>query len=220
MKSQEFMQLLDSLCACSEAKEWAQGKSFDVVWTTCKRGDWLLWLCGKMANKKGWPTRKQLVLAACSCAETALKYVKEGEDRPRIAIETARNWARGKATLKQVTAAANAAYAAANDAAYNAANAAANAAYYVAANAAYAAANAAAYAAANAANAAPNAAYYATHVAANAAYVAAAAAANAAADADVDAANAAAYAAANAARILVRADCAKIVRRELEEPRP
>ena len=88
MKSQEFMQLLDSLCACSKAKEWAQGKSFHVVWTTCKRGDWLLWLCGKMADKKGWPTRKQLVLAACSCAETALKYVKEGEDRPRIAIDS------------------------------------------------------------------------------------------------------------------------------------
>ena len=123
MKSQEFMQLLDSLCACSKAKEWAQGKSFHVVWTTCKRGDWLLWLCGKMADKKGWPTRKQLVLAACSCAETALKYVKEGEDRPRIAIETARKWARGKATLQQVTAAAAAADAAYADAATYAADA-------------------------------------------------------------------------------------------------
>ena len=151
MKSKEFMELLDSLRACHEAKEWAHGKSFHVVWTTWKRGDWLLWLCGKMADKKGWPTRKQLILAACSCAETALKFVPEGEERPRIAIETARKWALGKATIEQVReAAGNAADAA--DAAY-AAYAAAYAAYtdaaYAAADAAYAAAYAAAaYAAA------------------------------------------------------------------------
>ena len=128
MKSKEFMQLLDSLGACSDAKRWAEGKSFHVVWITCKRGDWLLWLCGKMDDKKGWPTRKQLVLAACACAETALKYVPEGEERPRIAIETARKWARGKATLEQVKeAATNAPYAAAYAYAYAAAAAAADA---------------------------------------------------------------------------------------------
>jgi len=166
MKSKEFMQLLDSLGACSDAKRWAEGKSFHVVWITCKRGDWLLWLCGKMGDKKGWPTRKQLVLAACACAETALKYVPEGEERPRIAIETARKWARGKATLEQVKEAANNAH-------------------YAAAAAAYAAAAAAAYAAAYA---------YA--------YAAAAAAADA------------------SARTKVLAECAKIVRRTLKEPRP
>ena len=137
MKSKEFMQLLDSLGACSVAKRWAEGKSFHVVWITCKRGDWLLWLCGKMDDKKGWPTRKQLVLAACACAETALKYVPEGEERPRIAIETARKWARGKATLEQVKEAANNAHYAA--AAAYAAYAYAYAAAADAAAAAYAA---------------------------------------------------------------------------------
>jgi hypothetical protein len=126
-----------------KSKEWAHGKSFHVVWTTWKRGDWLLWLCGKMADKKGWPTRKQLILAACSCAETALKFVPEGEERPRIAIETARKWALGKATIEQVReAAGNAADAA--DAAYAAYAAAyAAAAYAAAADAAAAAAAAA-----------------------------------------------------------------------------
>jgi hypothetical protein len=201
MKSQEFMQLLDSLYACSEAKEWAQGKSFHVFWTTCKRGDWLLWLCGTMAGKKGWPTRKQIVLAACGCAETAPKYVKADEDRPRIAIKTARQWARGKATLQQVRDAA-----AASDAAY---------ASYVG-NAVYYAAYAAYYPAAAYASYVGNAVYSAAFAAAAAVYSAAFAAAAAAA------AYYPAYAAysAAAARTKVLADCAKIVRRELKEPRP
>jgi hypothetical protein len=188
MTTKQFAELLKELGACSEAVGWAQDKSFHVVWTTCKRGDWLLWLCGIMADKRGWPTRKQLVLAACACAETALKYVPAGEERPRKAIETARAWTRGEATIEEVRAAANAAnaaYAAAYAA--NAANAAANAAY------------AAAYAA-NAANAA-----YAANAAANAAYAAA------------YAAYAAAYAAyaANAAALK---ECADLVRVHIPEP--
>ncbi|KKK78850.1 hypothetical protein LCGC14_2839430, partial [marine sediment metagenome] len=53
--------------------------------------------------------RKLLVAAACDCAELAFPYVPSGEDRPRIAIETARKWIRGEATLKEVRAAAYAA---------------------------------------------------------------------------------------------------------------
>ena len=125
--AKQFESLLHELGACSEAVRWAHGKTLHVVWTTCKRGDWLLWLVGKMADKKGWPTRKQAVLAACDCAEKALKYVKEGEDRPRLAIQTARKWARGKATLGEVRkayAAADAAYAYADAAAADASYAA------------------------------------------------------------------------------------------------
>ena len=190
MKAKEFEALLNELGACSSAIGWAHGKTLHVVWETCDRGDWLLWLAGKMADKKGWPTRKQVVLAACACAETALKYVPKGEDRPKKAIQTARAWARGKATLEEVRAAA---YAAA----------------YAAA--AYAAA---AYAAAYAADAA--AAAYAAYAYADAAASAAAEAAYAAADAAY-AAHAAAYAAAAYADAL--ADCAKLVRKHLKEPR-
>jgi hypothetical protein len=39
-----------------------------------------------------------------------LKYVPKGEDRPRIAIETAEAWTRGETTLKQVESAAHDAY--------------------------------------------------------------------------------------------------------------
>ena len=160
MDAKQFEDLLHELGACSSAVEWAHGKTLHVVWNTCNRGNWLLWLVGKMADENGWPTRKQLVLAACACAEQALKYVPKGEDRPKKAIQTARAWARGKATIKEVRNAAYAAYAscaayAAADAAYASAYYAANAADY-AANAAAYAANAAyaSYAAADAANAA------------------------------------------------------------------
>ena len=154
MNAVKFQSLLDDLGACADAVEWARGKDLHTVWTTCRRGDWLLWLCGRMVDKPNWPTRKQLVLAACSCAETSLKYVPSGEDRQRVAIETARKWARGTATIEEVRQAAADAYAYAY-----AASAAASAAAYVA-YVAYAAAYVAAYvaSAAAAASAAANAA--------------------------------------------------------------
>ena len=108
----------------------------------------MLWLAGRIDID-----RKLLVSAACACAEPALAFVRAGEDRPRLAIEVARAWCVGTATLDDVRAAAAAAYAA-YDAAAAAADAAADAAAYAAAHAAYAAAYAA-----HAANAASYAAY-------------------------------------------------------------
>ncbi len=129
--------------ACTEGYEWAKGKTLTEAWSTCERGDWMLWYAAKINID-----RKLLVRAACACARLALRFVPEGEDRPRIAIETAEASAEGKASIEDVKhAAAYAAYAAAD---------AADAAAFAAAHAAFAAAHAAhaAYAAAHAANAA------------------------------------------------------------------
>src|ERR1700678_1155317 len=94
---------LVALGACSEAVQWAKEyKTFAEAWQACERGDWLLWLTAKMIGKPGWPTHQQIVVAACDCAETALRFVPKGEDRPRVAIETTRKWARGGATLDEV----------------------------------------------------------------------------------------------------------------------
>jgi hypothetical protein len=68
-----------------------------------------------------------------------LKYLPVGEDRPRIAIETAEAWTRGEATIEQVHAAADAAV----HAAYHVADAVANAAFQAAVQAAFHAAYAA-----------------------------------------------------------------------------
>ena len=47
----------------------------------------MLWLAAKT-----WVDRKLTVMAACDCAELALRHVPDGEDRPQKAIEAARAW--------------------------------------------------------------------------------------------------------------------------------
>jgi len=137
----EWLKKIARLDPCEEALIWLKDQpSLKEAYTNCARGDWLLWLARRLEID-----RKLIVLAACECAEQSLKYIPKGEDRPRQAIETARAWTRGEATLEQVRATATAADAAAADAA--AAYAAAYAAYAADAYAyAYAAAYAAGYA--------------------------------------------------------------------------
>src|SRR5208283_2021730 len=105
---------LTALRACHEAVEWsADYASLRHAWKACKRGDWMLWLCGKMAGRDGWPTRQELVLAACDCAELALPpYEKKYPDDQNVrdCIETTRKWAHGKATIEDVRSARTAAY--------------------------------------------------------------------------------------------------------------
>jgi hypothetical protein len=92
--------------------------------------------------------RKVIVSAACDCAELALVHVSADEDRPRIAIETARRWVRGEATLKEVRAAAAASTSVYSTSAYSAYSASAySASAAAAATSATSAANAVAYAA-------------------------------------------------------------------------
>jgi hypothetical protein len=113
---------LKSLGACCASLEWVGNRALETAWTECPRGDWLLWLAAKAGID-----RKQLVMAACATAREALQFVPAGENRPRIAIETAEAWCRGEATIEQVREArlnAYAAAAAAADAAAYAADAA------------------------------------------------------------------------------------------------
>ena len=120
---------LVAMNACPDAVEWARDyPSLAAAWKVCKRADWMLWLAGKLCRTV--PARKRLVLAACACARTALKYVPEGEKRPLMAVRTAEQWARGTGgvTVEDVRAAGDAAGAAARDAARDAAWAAGTAA--------------------------------------------------------------------------------------------
>ena len=136
-------ELLIELKACSEAREWAENKSWEEVYNTCHRGDWLLWLF-----KKTNPDDLQLLtLAKGHCANTVRHLMKD--ERSIKAVDVAIAFGEGKATREDAADAAYAVYAAAD----------ANAAYAVyaaadAAAAAYAAAAAAADAAAAAAYAA------------------------------------------------------------------
>src|ERR1019366_8912700 len=133
-----FTFLLKSLGACLDAVQWRGKRDLKTTWAECERGDWMLWLCGRMADKKHWPTRKHVVLAACDCAELSLSIFEKkypNDKRPRAAIDTARKWATGESTIEELrSAAAEAAAAAAAvatyaDAAYVPAYAAAAAAH-------------------------------------------------------------------------------------------
>ena len=169
-------ELLNKLKACQEAMEWAGDKSWQEIYNTCHRGDWLLWLF-----KRTNPDDLQLLtLAKGHCANTVRHLMKD--ERSIKAVDAAIAFGEGKISRDELDAAASAAYAAYADAAsaayadaaaaYDAAYAASAAAYaaYAPYDAAAAADDAAyAYSAAYAASAAAAAAYAA---AANAAYVA------------------------------------------------
>jgi len=128
---------LTRLEACTDARAWARSLPADTTpesaWSACERGDWLLWLLGAL-HRRGAVTRQVLVLAACASARTALRYLagRPAEAASIASIETAERWCRGEATIDEVRAARDAAWAvrceAWPDAAYAAAYAAAAAA--------------------------------------------------------------------------------------------
>jgi len=160
-----YTEYLKSINACGEAISAAEGKTAQQAWDTCERGDWMLWLAGKLSGEPGCDRRRRLVLASTECARLAWPYVKEQDKQVvQACYETAEQWARGEngITLEVVEAAAwaaSAASAAAVDAAWAAVAAAwaawaASAAAVDAASAAWAASAAAVDAARTAAGAA------------------------------------------------------------------
>ena len=125
MNARELSVLLRAIGACKDAVEWSSGKSFAEAWQECERAGWMLWLCGRMIGKDGWPSHEQIVLVCCDFAENALPLFEKkypANQSVRKCIETTRAWAAGKATIDQarearkiVGAADAAAYAAAFD---------------------------------------------------------------------------------------------------------
>ena len=131
MTRPELATVLRTLGACRESLAWAAdyGAGWERALAECPDRRWMTWLAGALMCR-GHMRREVIVLCACACARTALRYVPAGEERPLAAIETAERWCRGDATLDEVRAARRgAAYAA-----------------YASAYAAYAAAYADAYA--------------------------------------------------------------------------
>jgi hypothetical protein len=138
-KGKSFRSRLIDMRACgweddSESVGWVGRKSLRTAWRLCDRGNWMMWLAGRVDVD-----RRLLVLAACDCARLALRHARG--PGALHAIETAEAWTRGEATIVQVRTAAYASARAGRAAAYAYARASrAN-------SAAYAAADAAAYAA-------------------------------------------------------------------------
>ncbi len=147
-----YTEYLKSLGACQNAIMAAEGKTAQEVWEICERGEWMLWLAGKLAGVPGCDRRRKLVFATVECARLVWLYVRE-QDKCTVqtCYETAERWARGEngVTLENVRIAADAAAYAAAYAADAAACAAARTAAYAADAAACAAARTAACTAAD-----------------------------------------------------------------------
>ena len=152
MNNKKFLNYLNSKKACENAIEWTGKRLPKQVWNECERGDWMLWLISKSENY----SIQQITAIKVECAELVKHLMKD--ERSLKALEVAKKFSKGKATIEELKAATAAANAAVAVAAYAAdAYAYAAAANAAATNAAAAAAAYAAYAA-YAANAAANAA--------------------------------------------------------------
>ena len=119
-------ELLTKLNACSEAQEWAQGKTFEEIYTTCERGDWLNWLFSRTN-----PEDVQLMILVKGHQANTVRHLMKDE-RSIKAIDTAIEFGEGKVTGEELSIAADAAFSAYTAAAYSAcasARAAADAAY-------------------------------------------------------------------------------------------
>ena len=104
-------ELLIKLNACQPAIEWAGDKSWEQIYNTCHRGDWLLWLFQRTN-----PNDLQLLsLAKGHCANT-VRHLMKGE-RSIKAVDAAIAFGEGRLSKEELDeAVADASAAAAADA--------------------------------------------------------------------------------------------------------
>ena len=93
-------ELLQKLNACKDAIEWAGDKSWQEIYNTCHRGDWLLWLF-KRTNPDDL---KLLTLAKGHCANTVRHLMKD--ERSIKAVDAAIAFGEGKISRDELDAAA------------------------------------------------------------------------------------------------------------------
>jgi hypothetical protein len=71
-----------ALDPCADAREWLESLPDEITpeqaWCECERGDWMLWLAGRLNVE-----RVAIVRTACAVARSVLHLVPPGEDRPR-----------------------------------------------------------------------------------------------------------------------------------------
>ena len=95
--------LLIELNACQDAKVWAADKTWNEIYNTCHRGDWLLWLFKKVNQDD----LQLLTLAKGHCAATVLNLMTD--QRSKDAVQAAINFGEGRIGRDTLDAAAYAA---------------------------------------------------------------------------------------------------------------
>jgi len=97
-------ELLIKLDACDPAMEWVGDKSWEEVYNTCHRGDWLLWLHNR-TNQEDLQIR---TLSKGHCANTVRHLMKN--ERSLKAVSAAIAFGEGRATKDELSATALAIY--------------------------------------------------------------------------------------------------------------
>jgi hypothetical protein len=110
-----FKAQLQRLGAWPTILEWVGDRTLSEAWAECERADWLIWLCGRMMGRPGWPGVTDVLRAACACVRTGLKYLPPHESRPLRAIRAVEDWLDGRANIDAVRAARADALAASDD---------------------------------------------------------------------------------------------------------
>ena len=139
MDINNYIRAIKKLSACEEAVKDAHSfKTSEELWATCARGDWMLWLIGRIINQSDEAQLRKLTLVKARCAKLVIHLMKD--ERSRKAVEIAERFGLGQANREELDAAAAAACDAARAAACDAyaADAADAAAAAAAAAAAYA----------------------------------------------------------------------------------
>jgi len=107
---------LKPLRACELSIIWSNAyDSPKTAWAACNRGDWMLWVAGKLSGPPGGKKRKPLVAATCACARLGLKNISAGPLRRQMSrvLKVAEAWAHGQASRGDAREAAADAHAAA-----------------------------------------------------------------------------------------------------------
>jgi len=111
MKLQDFLRAQG---ACKGARAWSKGKSFEEAYAQCPRGDWLLWLYGKLYpdfNTYPKQVRKRVLVAGLVAN---LVRDKMTDERSVAAVDAAIAFGNGEIGIDSLNKAANAAYAVTN----------------------------------------------------------------------------------------------------------
>jgi hypothetical protein len=110
-KKKTLPQVMVSIGAIQAQVDWARDyPDIATAWAKSDDASYLLWTAARLVPKE--EACRDIVVAAAACARKALRFVPEGEPRPRVAIEAAEEWARGKVTVDAVNEAADGARAA------------------------------------------------------------------------------------------------------------
>ncbi len=106
---------LQKMNACEEAVKWCDKGSYKTLqeaWESCDNVLWMMWLIEHTIKPNA--DTKPLILIACECGRTSLKYARQ-EDVGVLThtYGTAEAYTKGETTIQQVRAAGSAAWSAA-----------------------------------------------------------------------------------------------------------